>query len=92
MVNVSKWFSANILALNVNKTNIMFFHLVRKTVAYPKLYIDDKEIKRVDSFIFLGLQINHNLNWNNYIRSIYFKFSRIASKLHKLKINFQLQF
>ena len=31
----------------------MFFHSVRKTVAYPKLYIDNKEIERVDSFLFL---------------------------------------
>ena len=61
---VSKWLSANRLSLNVNKTKVMFFLSVRKTVAYPKLYIDSKEIERVDSFIFLGLQINHNLNWN----------------------------
>ena len=52
---VSKWLSANRLSLNVNKTKVMLFYSVRKTVAYPKLYIDSKEIKRVDSFIFLGL-------------------------------------
>ena len=68
----------------------MFFHSVRKTVAYPKLYIDNKEIERVRSFIFLGLQINHNLNWNNHIRSISFKVSNIAGILlvHKLKNEF----
>ena len=77
--------SANRLSLNVNKTKVMFFHSVRKTVAYPKLYIDNKEIERVDSFIFLGLQINHNLNWNNHIRSISFRVSKIAGILHKLK-------
>ena len=58
---VSKWLSANRLSLNVNKTKVMFFHLVGKALAYPKFYIDNKEIERVDSFIFLGLQINHNL-------------------------------
>ena len=62
--------------------------IIRKTVAYPKLYIDSKEIDRVDSFIFLGLQINHNLNWNNHIRSSSFKVSKIAGILHKLKNEF----
>ena len=84
LVKVSKWLSANRLSLNVNKTKVMFFHSVRKTVAYPKLYIDNKKIERVDSFLFLGLQINHNLNWNNHIRSISFKVSKIAGILHKL--------
>ena len=88
LVKVSKWLSANRLSLNVNKTKVMFFHSVRKTVAYPKLYIDNKEIERVDSFLFLGLQINHNLNWNNHIRSISFKVSKIAGILHKLKNEF----
>ena len=83
LVKVLKWLSANRLSLNVNKTKVMFFHSVRKTVAYPKLYIDNKEIERVDSFLFLGLQINHNLNWNNHIRSISFKVSYIAGILHK---------
>ena len=86
---VSKWLSANKMSLNVSKTKVMFFfHSVRKTVAYPKFYIDNKEIKRIDYFIFLGLQINHNLNWNNYISSISFKFSKIAGILHKLKNEF----
>ena len=61
---------------------LCYFHSVRETVAYPKLYIDSKEMKRVDSFIFLGLQINHNLNWNNHIRSISFKVSKIAGKVY----------
>ena len=66
----------------------VFFILLEKTVAYPKLYIDSKEIERVDSFILLGLQINHNLNWNNNIRLLSFKVSKIAGILHKLKNKF----
>ena len=71
LVKVSKWLSANRLSLNVNKTKVMFFHSVRKTVAYPKLYIDDKEIERVDSFFIFGtpnqsqsqLEQSHSLNF-----------------------------
>ena len=86
LCKVSKWISANRLSLNVNKTKVMFFHSVRKTVAYPKLYIDNREIERVDSFIFLGLQINRNLNWNNHIAQfLLIKASKIAGILHKSK-------
>ena len=42
LVKVAKWLSANRLSLNVNKTKVMFFQSVRKTVAYLKLYIDNK--------------------------------------------------
>ena len=73
------------LSLNVTKTKVMSFHSVIKTVAYPKLYIDNKELEHVDSLIFLGLQINHNLNW---IRSISFKVTKTADILHKLKNKF----
>ena len=34
------------------------FYSIRKTFVYPKLYIDNTYIGRVDSFIFLELQIN----------------------------------
>ena len=90
LVKESKWLSAKRLSLNVKKTEVMFFNSVRKTVAYPKLYtcIDNKEIERVDSVLFLGLQINHNLKWNNHIRSISFNVSKIAGILHKLKNEF----
>ena len=66
-------FSKQIVSQWKNKLMLCFFRSVRKTVAYPKLYINIKKIERVDSFIFLGLQINHNLNWNKHIRSISFK-------------------
>ena len=39
LVKVSKWLLANRLSLNVNKTKVMFFQSIRKTVAYSKLYI-----------------------------------------------------
>ena len=62
---------------------------MRKPVAFSKLYIDNKEIERVDSFIFLRLQINHNLiEQNNHFRSISFKVSKSAGVLHNLKNKF----
>ena len=36
----------------------MIFHSDKKTVLYPKLFIGNIEIERVDSFNFPGLQLN----------------------------------
>ena len=64
LCKITNWLAANKLSLNVGKTKFMVFHSDKKKVVYPKLLINDIEIERVDYFNFLGLQLNHNLNWN----------------------------
>ena len=67
LCKITDWLSANKLSLNVNKTKCMIFHSDKKTVLYPKLFIDDIEIERVDYFNFLGLQLHHTLKWNKQL-------------------------
>ena len=67
LCKITDWLSANKLSLNVNKTKCMIFHSDKKTVLYPKLFIDDIEIERVDYFNFLGLQLPHTLKWNKQL-------------------------
>ena len=63
----------------------MIFYSDKKTVLYPKLFIDDIEIERVDYFNFLGLQLHHTLKWNKQLSCISLKISKITDLLHKLK-------
>ena len=63
----------------------MIFHSDKKNVLYPKLCINNSEIERVDSFNFLGLQLNHNLNWTKHINYISLKMSKIIGIIYKLK-------
>ena len=63
----------------------MIFHSDKKKVLYPKLFINNSEIERVDSFNFLGLQLNHNLNWTKHINYISLKMSKIIGIIYKLK-------
>ena len=63
----------------------MVFHSNEKKVLYPKLFIDDIEMKRVDYFICLGLQLNHTLKWNKQLRCVSLKIEKITGLLHKLK-------
>jgi hypothetical protein len=64
---MSKWFAANKLALNLDKTNVITFttHNVAQcplSTGYNAKYIEESEQTK-----FLGLQIDNHLNWKNRI-------------------------
>ena len=48
-------------------TNKLSFHKASKHVPHLDLHINNNEISRVDTFNFLGLQMNTNLKWNAHI-------------------------
>ena len=53
----------NKLSINVNKSKCIVFRQPQKTMEIPKFSIDDNNIEVVDNFLFLGLNMNKNLNW-----------------------------
>ena len=59
----------------------MQFHKAPKHVPHLHLQINNNEISRVETFNFLGLQINDNLKWNTHIDHISKKMSRIIGIL-----------
>jgi hypothetical protein len=65
-----KWFSANQLVLNLDKTNRMKF--ITNNPSHSALRIGYKEeyIEETVNTKFLGLQIDNHLNWkiNNNIK------------------------
>ena len=67
---VNNWLVTNKLSLNFNKTKYMQFYKAPKHVPHLHLQINNNEISRVDTFNFLGLQINDNLKWNTHIDHI----------------------
>ena len=88
LLKITDWLAANKLSLNASKTKFMVFHSDKKVVRYPKLFINDVKIERVDCFNFLGLQLNHNLKWNKHINHVSLKITKITGLLHKLKLKF----
>ena len=64
---VNKWLVSNKLLLNINKTKYMLFHKAPKHVPLQHLHINNNEISDVNTFNFLGLQMNDNLKWNTHI-------------------------
>jgi hypothetical protein len=75
LCHMIKWFAANNLVLNLDKTNIMKF--VTKNSAHSTLLIDykEKDIEDTVNTKFLGLQIDNHINWKNHIEEIIPKLS-----------------
>ena len=69
------WFRANLLSLNVNKTNFIIFGGKH----YPKnmdINIDGNVLNRVECTKFLGVYIDSRLRWKDHI-------THVASKIAK---------
>ena len=82
---VSDWLAVNKLSLNVDKTKFMIFHTKQKNLnQIPEIKINDKLIERVESFKFLGVIIDQNLNWNNHVNHISNKLSRTCGLISRL--------
>jgi len=73
-----KWFAANNLVLNLDKTNIMKF--MTENSSQSTLYIGYKEkyVEETANTKFLGLQIDNHLNWKSHIEEIIPKWSMLC--------------
>jgi hypothetical protein len=59
---MSKWFAANKLALNLDKTNIIKFTTINLPQCPLSTGYNDTHIEESIQTKFLGLQIDNNLN------------------------------
>ena len=84
---LTNWLNVNKLSLNTDKTTYMVFQSSKSRATYNwlDLKINNKVIKRVDTFNFLGLTLNKQLNWNDHINSTANKISSTVGVLNKLK-------
>ena len=86
---VFRWFNANKLSLNGDKTKYTFFHKAREKdnipLKLPALFINDKEIERVTSIKFLGVLFDEHLSWKDHITVIEYKISKNLGLLYTAK-------
>ena len=76
LCNLTEWFKANKLSLNVNKTNYMIFNSPAGTKEMERpLKIGNDKIERVTETKFLGIQLDENLNWHKQLQQISNKLS-----------------
>ena len=82
---INIWLKANRLSLNIHKSKFMLYYKPHKRVPIPVLKIDDTEITSVDTFNFLGLLINKNLNWKPHVEKTAGKISKAIGVIKRLK-------
>lgn len=86
VAKITDWLSENRLSLNASKTKCMTFHYPqRKNVFRPKIQMNDSEIEQVQSFKFLGIVIDENLNWKSHLNAIRGKVLGALGILARLK-------
>jgi len=85
--NVSKWFKANKLSLNIKKTKFSLFHQANRSHNIPEelpvLILDRIIIKRDKVTKFLGVFIDENLSWKYQIDYLSTKVAKSIGILYK---------
>ena len=89
LTNVSNWFNANKLSLNVKKTKFSFFHKSSKKdnilLRLPNLNINGFTTERHSSIKFLGVWIDENLIWRDHIHTVENKIAKNIGLLYQGK-------
>ena len=85
LTKITEWLNANRLSLNVTKTKFMIFHQPRKKFKMPEIKMKNEPLEHVNTFNFLGITIDKQLNWNAHIDKVASKISRSLGILNKLK-------
>ena len=68
LISLNNGFKANKLSLNTNKSFFMIFHRSRiKSNVINRVVIDNHQLTQVNSAKYLGVIIDHKLNWIEHI-------------------------
>ena len=68
MRDIDKWFSANLLTLNTEKSFFCIFRKRNKAMNVPeKIVFNDKSITRAKNIRYLGITLDEYLDWNEHI-------------------------
>ena len=80
------WYKANLLSLNILKTNYMLFTFKQDNeVPNLQIDIDDMPIERKEWVKFLGLDIDQKLKWDKHTETVKHKLSKCLYAINKAK-------
>ena len=80
------WLRANRISLNVDKTEIIIFRPIRKTITKKMNFrISGQKIKITTSTKYLGLILDEYLTWTLHMKTLKFKLSRTNGLLAKIR-------
>lgn len=80
-----EYFSDNLLSLNLKKTKYMIFRSPRKVLPnLPDLLMGTNVIERVDYFKYLGIVLDCTLSWDQHIKEVEQKASKMCGILRRV--------
>ena len=82
---LSKWFAANNLLLNANKTKCIKFSLPNVPQVGLNLKLDGKKLVAITETIFLGITLDSKLQWGAHIRTLSGRLSSAAYAVRKIR-------
>jgi len=81
---MTKWFSANSLVLNMDKTNIVKFTSKNRQTKNFRIIYQNKLISGVNTIKLLGLHIDKDLNWKTHIQNLLPKLSSTCYLIRRM--------
>ena len=87
MVLVNEWLEINKLSLNTEKTKYMIFHPHQNDITdlIPRLIMNGTDIQKVQTFDFLGVNVDDNLTWKSHTDKVAIKLSKYSGIINKKK-------
>ena len=83
---VRKWLEANILALNISKTNYVIFHSSAKSLnEFIRIKLGSKVINCVQSIKYLVILVDATLSWKPQIMELSKKLARTTGIFYKIR-------
>ena len=80
------WLCANKISLNVAKTKILLFRNIHKKISYnPVFAINGNPIQLSESVKYLGVYLDHLLNWNLNTKNLCSKLIKANGVISKLR-------
>ena len=81
---ISMWFQSNKLALNIGKTKFILIHRRRQEIKL-QLKINGTTLEQTDQIKYLGVIIDHKLNWKPHITNCTNKLGKCLWAITKLR-------
>ena len=82
---LKSYIDANYLHINLKKSKYIHFMSNRQNTRSNTVSYDSFKFEQVQSIKFLGITISETLEWNEHIKSITRKLSKITGSLYKIR-------
>ena len=82
---LKSYIDANYLHINLKKSRYIHFRSNRQNTISNSVFYDNFRLEQVQTIKFLGIIISETLVWNEHIKSITRKLSKVTGSLYKIR-------